>query len=332
METEETEMAERGLTTIIVAGTTALANLTDEQFAARLAAITKGQERILAMQKSLLVEGVDYANIPDVKTPALGKPGAEKLCLAYGLVVRVETDLVIGDGVTAPAITWDATAHFYLTDFDGPEVGIGHGTCNSFERKYRYRNDSLKCPECGKALRHSKAPRTGWYCWREKGGCGWQTANDDEPVVKSQNVGQVDNPDPFDLSNTIMKIAEKRAHVDGTLRVTASSGIFTQDLEENVAAPETAPTETARTSASSGSGVSVARPASGTQGAVAQAAPTDNEPPPFTDAEIVDYIDGKSPDRDAAAPPYCPNGHGQMAVSNFGGFWCKTKDCKEKVR
>ena len=326
METEETEMAERGLSTTIVAGTTALANLTDEQFKARLEAIAKGQERILAMQKSLLVEGVDYANIPDVKTPALGKPGAEKLCLAYGLVVRVETDLSTGDGVTAPAITWDATAHFYLTDFDGPEVGVGHGTCNSWERKYRYRNDSLKCPECGKALRHSKPPRTGWYCWREKGGCGWQTTNDDDPVVKSQNVGQVDNPDPYDLSNTVMKIAEKRAHVDGTLRVTASSGIFTQDLEENIAASDVTPT--AQTSAPSRSAASDARPASGPQGAEAQAAQTDNEPPAMTDAEIASYVDDDPQPTNAA--PYCPNGHGQMADSQYGGWWCKT--CKAKIK
>jgi phage recombination protein Bet len=39
-----------------------------------------------------------------------------------------------------------------------------------------------------------------------------------------------------------------------------------------------------------------------------------------------------APSAPTAPPPYCPNGHGQMAVSNFGGFWCKTKDCKEKVR
>jgi phage recombination protein Bet len=34
----------------------------------------------------------------------------------------------------------------------------------------------------------------------------------------------------------------------------------------------------------------------------------------------------------ADAPPPCPKGHGPMAVSNWGGWWCRTKDCKEKVR
>ena len=151
---------ERGLTTI-TQGTAGLAALTDEQFEAKLASIKKGQERVLAMQKSLLVEGVDYANIPDVKQPSLGKPGAEKLCLAYGLVVRVETNLVVGDGAATPPVTWDAIAHFYLGDFDGPEVGVGHGTANTFERKYRYRNADRICPKCGKVVRHSRPPKTG---------------------------------------------------------------------------------------------------------------------------------------------------------------------------
>ena len=41
-----------------------------------------------------------------------------------------------------------------------------------------------------------------------------------------------ENPDPWDQANTIAKMAEKRAFVDGVLRATASSALFTQDLED----------------------------------------------------------------------------------------------------
>jgi hypothetical protein len=221
-------------------GVRALAELTDVQFESNLEAIIKGQERIKRMQTALLVKGVDYANVPNVKQPSLGKPGAEKLCLAYGLTARIEAILVPG-GVGTPPITYDATCWLHLGSFDGAIVGVGHGTANSWEPKYRYRDDKVKCPDCGLPLRHSKPPRTGWYCWREKGGCGWETRHDDDPVVKDQPVGRIDNPDPYDLANTLMKMAEKRAHVDATLRTTAASGIFTQDMEENVPPDEPEP-------------------------------------------------------------------------------------------
>lgn len=43
---------------------------------------------------------------------------------------------------------------------------------------------------------------------------------------------KVDNPDIPDLYNTIIKMAEKRSFVGATLFSTASSGLFTQDVED----------------------------------------------------------------------------------------------------
>lgn len=52
------------------------------------------------------------------------------------------------------------------------------------------------------------------------------------------------NRDVYTLSNTILKMAKKRAHVDAALSATRSSGLFTQDLEDLVDAeqPAAAPT------------------------------------------------------------------------------------------
>jgi hypothetical protein len=118
-----------------------------------------------------------------------------------------------------------------------------------------------------------------------------------------------------------MKMAEKRSVVDGTLRVTASSGIFTQDLEDNVGTMIDVTPEPARV-------------ASGTRQASPSVAPMVNnaamdafltgDPGPVSDAEMVAAVD--SPED----LPDCPNGHGPMAESQYGGWWCKT--CKAKVR
>ena|ERR1035437_6551915 len=314
------------------AGTQALAMLSDQEFEANLLAIRKGQERIARMQKELLVEGVDYGNIPGVDKPSLGKPGAEKFGLAYNLAARIETSLTVGDNVDRPLITYASVSYLHLGSLDGPVVGVGHGVCNSFETKYRYRDAMHVCPDCGKDLRHSKAPKTGWYCWAKMGGCGKEFLEADERI-KGQTVGRIENPDPWDLANTLLKMSIKRAHVDSILRTTAASGIFTQDVEDNVGTVREDHTPAA---SGSPSGSDSRRAASGTQGAVRQASPTSTpsvnnaamdafltgDPGPVSDAEMVAAVD--------AGFPICPNGHGPMAESQYGGFWCRT--CKTKTR
>ena len=73
----------------------------------------------------------------------------------------------------------------------------------------------------------------GWYCHQKIGGCGVQFGAKDERII-GQQPGQVDNPDPHDVENTLVKIAAKRSYIDGTLRATATSGLFTQDLEDQL--------------------------------------------------------------------------------------------------
>ena len=43
---------------------------------------------------------------------------------------------------------------------------------------------------------------------------------------------QIDNPDPADLQNTLIKMANKRAFVDAVLKATGASRMFTQDMED----------------------------------------------------------------------------------------------------
>ena len=43
---------------------------------------------------------------------------------------------------------------------------------------------------------------------------------------------QIENPDPADLQNTLIKMANKRAFVDAVLKATGASRMFTQDMED----------------------------------------------------------------------------------------------------
>jgi hypothetical protein len=43
---------------------------------------------------------------------------------------------------------------------------------------------------------------------------------------------KMENPDIADTYNTVLKMAKKRAYIDGILSATAASDIFTQDIED----------------------------------------------------------------------------------------------------
>jgi hypothetical protein len=221
------------------AGTFALAAMSDAEFGTRLAMLKKGRERIATIQRELMTRDVDYGTIPGTPKPTLYKPGAEQLNDLYHHVADFKPERVIGDGITAPTLAYVTRAELHLGDVEGPIVAIGYGSANSWERKHRYRTGERACPACGSVgtLLRSKRGKPEWFCWAKKGGCG-ETFPIDSPAVVAQQVGDVENPDPWDLDTTLLKMAEKRAHVDVTLRACSASGLFTQDVEDLPATTE----------------------------------------------------------------------------------------------
>ena len=239
----EGDAPSRAVTTLSdAAGTLALASMSDAEFGTRLASLRRGRDRIATIQRELMDPDVDYGTIPGTPKPTLLKPGAEKLCDWYGLRADFIPDRVIGDGVTAPTLAYQTRCELHLGTLDGPVVAVGYGSANSWERKHRYRRAERACPDCGVigSLLRSKQGKAEWFCWSKKGGCG-KTFRLDDPRVMGQALGDVENPDPWDLDTTLLKMAEKRAHVDATLRGTASSGLFTQDVEDQVRPPSDEP-------------------------------------------------------------------------------------------
>lgn len=215
------------------AGVMALAQMPEAEWSQRLAQLKAGKIRLAQLQQAIMVEGVDYGKIPGTPKPTLFKSGAEQLCEFYGLRAEIILHQAYGDGHLTPHIRIIAECKLHLGTTEGPVVGIGFGSCSSFETKYRYRRGERACPSCGTigSVNRSKPPREGWYCWDKKGGCGAQFPKGDAGI-EEQVVGNIDNPDPYDLHNTILKMAIKRALVEVTLRVTGASGFFTQDAED----------------------------------------------------------------------------------------------------
>lgn len=179
----------------------------------------------------IMVEGIDYGTIPGTPKPTLLKPGAEKLSLAFGLAPTFVSANRVED--------WERGFFHYeercnlVSKRTGEIVGCASGSANSKEPRYRWRDAKPACLNCGKDLRRSRnrdgdVGEPGWYCWTKTGGCGatFPAAQITGPI------GRVENPEPYELTNTILKMAQKRALVAAVLIATGGSGIWTQDVED----------------------------------------------------------------------------------------------------
>jgi hypothetical protein len=164
---------------------------------------------IQRVMKGVMKNGVHYGTIPGCgDKPALLKPGAETLAVAFRLAIEpVVFDLSTPD-----------ECHFrvetrMLSQADGSYLGSGIGEASSNEEKYHWRRAT--CDEEYEETDESRK-RNVWK--RGKGGKGYQ-------------IKQV-RTNPADVANTVLKMAKKRSQVDGTLSVTGASDIFSQDIED----------------------------------------------------------------------------------------------------
>ena len=184
--------------------------------------------------KTILKEDEDYAKIPGCgDKPALMKPGAEKLCVAFRLApfYRIRKEVI--DRRHREYEVTTTLKHIGT----GNEIGQGVGMCSTEEVKYAYRKEERTCPMCGSKtiIKGKKEFGGGWVCWKKvdgkQVGCGAKYKEDD-PQITSQPTGRIDNPDIADTYNTVLKMGKKRSMVDAVLNCTAASGFFTQDIDE----------------------------------------------------------------------------------------------------
>jgi hypothetical protein len=223
---------------------------------------------IVEFTRRIMVKDQDFGEIPGTHKPTLLKPGAEKLCNFFGL--EPEFTPIVED------IDWTGAQHggevFCYARYrcrllrEGRVVGVGEGSCNSWEAKYRYRwvveeqvPEHLDPARLLKRGVHrtlyefdfavERAETTGTY---GKPAEHWQmfrdairngTARSVEKLTRrGQSVAweidvdtslyRIPNPEGADVVNTIQKMAQKRALVAATLIATSASEFFTQDVED----------------------------------------------------------------------------------------------------
>ena len=197
-------------------------------------------KQMVQFVQQALNEGTDYGKIPgtgDKAKATLLKPGAEKLCTFFGLR-KVPVLLEKEEDWTGAKHNGEAFFYYaYRYELYRGDVMIAaaDGSCNSWEKKYRWRMAERVCPECGKPaiIKGKEEYGGGWLCWKKKEGCGRNFAADD-PAITEQQVGRVPNADPADTVNTIQKMAQKRALIAATLLAVNASDYFTQDLEDHL--------------------------------------------------------------------------------------------------
>ena len=201
--------------------------------------------------KDAMSEGIDgdYAVIPGTKKKTLLKPGAEKMLMAFGLAAVSRAPQVSDLGNNHREVIVETEIRSLRT---GEIHAVGIGSCSTLEKKYRYRPGPVEFT--GKPV-----PREYWTDRKQEllGGPGYSTAkNPDnggqwEIVLKG---AEIENPDPADQWNTVLKMAGKRSMIDGVLRATASSAMFTQDMEDTIKEGDVkTDTETKKTSIKSSS-------------------------------------------------------------------------------
>jgi len=170
----------------------------------------KRRQAIVDFTSQCMKDGHDYGTIPGTNKPTLYKPGAEKLCSMFGLTPKFNLDQCEEDWTGErhggePFFYYRYSCSLYRGDF---LLADSEGSCNSWEKKYRYRRVFGN-----KATEEEK--RRG------------------KPVVGRYGSDYLlPNDDMADLVNTFQKMAQKRAMIAAVLLATNASEFYTQDLED----------------------------------------------------------------------------------------------------
>ncbi|MBP7152702.1 MAG: hypothetical protein KBA43_08580 [Paludibacteraceae bacterium] len=222
---------------------TALTKSASELMPIPVSEIKNQIQAIQQMMKDVMKEGMDghYGKVPGCgDKKVLLKAGAEKLVLLFRFAPTYE---VKTESFPDNPGHREYSVKCILTNINTGKVWAeGLGSCSTMESKYRYRDDS-KLIETGNLV-----PKTYWESRdiKEIGGPGHVAKKDESGrwmIYIKESSGKIENPDIADTYNTVLKMAKKRALVDAVITATATSDIFTQDLDENYQVETTAKPE-----------------------------------------------------------------------------------------
>ena len=190
----------------------ALSNTRVRPVTPQVAEVRQNINMIHEALKSIMKDGTHFGVIPGCGKPSLYKPGAEVIIALF----KLSTDPVVTNMSENGEIRYQVKVN--ITTRDGVFVGSGIGECSSGEEKYMWRaaicdKEFESTPETMRRIKFSPEKVKGY-----------KTGN----ILEIQQV----RVSPSDLANTILKMAKKRALIDGVLTSTAASDIFTQDIQD----------------------------------------------------------------------------------------------------
>jgi len=172
-----------------------------------LAEIRERVNLVQEVMRGIMKKDTHYGTIPGTPKPTLYKPGAEVLCVTFRIAQEYQI-IDLSDALTARFRVTCMGKH----QVTGIVLGEGVGECSSAEEKYKWR----------KAVCTEEFDLTPDHMRRLKFS-SWQGKVEKKIQVRTEAA---------DLSNTVLKMACKRAMIAMTLNVTAASDIFTQDIED----------------------------------------------------------------------------------------------------
>lgn len=204
--------------------------------------LKKQVDKIQAVMRSIMKEGVHYGTVPGVKQKFLFKPGAEKLAMTFRLIPRYHIDKTLHEPINGASghITYDITCDL-IHQNSNAFVGQGVGSCSTLEKKYRYRNDDMptgvevppawwkerKSENLPKILKNSGVtPKTADYLHKHGLEIAVGKVDGKSQVVYRK---KIENSDIADVYNTVIKMAKKRALVDAVITALSVGDMFTQD-------------------------------------------------------------------------------------------------------
>lgn len=156
---------------------------------------------IQEVMSAVMKKDTHYGVIPGCKQPSLYKPGSEVLLTTFRISVVPEVE----DLSTPDERRYRVRAKGVHIQ-TGAVVGVGIGECSSMEEKYK---------------------------WRKASDAEWNATPEDRRRIKhGQYVTKQVRTEIADVSNTVLKMAKKRAQIDMTLTALAASDCFTQDVED----------------------------------------------------------------------------------------------------
>jgi len=179
-----------------------------------IAVIKRQFAHLHELMADVLKKDEDYGVIPGTgKKPTLLKPGAEKICTMFRLDPQFE---VLRRELDDDFILFDVKCDMYSIT-TGRRLGSGLGSCSSREEQYMWKKANSK-----EEFEATSPDRRRIKIALDRDG-------------KTYNVNQI-RMNPYDVMNTVEKMACKRALVAATLITTNASAIFTQDLEDTAGA------------------------------------------------------------------------------------------------